>query len=101
MQLPAKQLAWVTGPSGSNPDLSVLLVVVGHPHAGDEVALPLHLNFINIRDCKPILASPFSEGADFGSTSLNSGVGKKGFRSLRQFLGMVIFSEGGAYDNTS
>ncbi len=25
MQLPAKQLAWVTGPSGSNPDLSVLL----------------------------------------------------------------------------
>jgi hypothetical protein len=25
MQLPAKQLTWVTGSSGSNPDLSVLL----------------------------------------------------------------------------
>lgn len=27
MQLPAKQLAWVTGPSGSNPDLSANFLV--------------------------------------------------------------------------
>lgn len=26
MQLPAKQLTWVTGSSGSNPDLSAILL---------------------------------------------------------------------------